>query len=212
MNAESKKNSPRQTRPKRACPEPSPEASRRAVAILEVLAGQRTAVEAAEALSISVNHYYQLERKALRGLTAACESQRKGPKGPELETRLQALQRKLEKCERECMRQTALVRAAQRAVGLSSIPEPAKASRKKAPSKGGSGKKRRRRSPKVRALRAAQVERKNSSRQKSEVALKHASSTPCPPASVAAVSSYSPSTKEHHDGASGEKTACDGTR
>lgn len=153
--------------------EPSAEALRRAVAILEVLAGQRTAAEAAAALGISINHYYLLERKALAGLTVACELQPKGPRGPGLEKQLLALQRELEQCQRECLRQAALVRAAQRAVGLPAVPAPATARRGKngKPSAGKS--KTRKRRPQVRALRAAERARKNSSGSKTEAAVSH---------------------------------------
>ena len=45
----------------------SPEAGRRAAAILEVLAGQRTPREVAQALGVSLPYFYLLERKALGG-------------------------------------------------------------------------------------------------------------------------------------------------
>ena len=140
----------------------SPQANRRAAAILEVLAGLRTAAEAAAALGISVNHYYLLERKALAGLLSACEPQPKGPRGPGAEQKLAALQRELEECRRECLRQTALVRATQRAVGL---PASATArSSRSAAAKGGKKKGHsRKRRPAVRALRAANELRQNCS-------------------------------------------------
>jgi hypothetical protein len=177
--------------------EPSAEASRRAVAILEVLAGQRTAGEAATALSISINHYYLLERKALVGLTAACELAPKGRQGAGLEKQLETVQRELEQCQRECLRQAALVRAAQRAVGLSAVPPPTAAKRA-----GGNGKsqtaksKTRRRRPQVRALRAARQAQKNSSSSKTEAELSHPPETSqeaSPPRNV----------KEHPDAAQG---------
>jgi hypothetical protein len=174
----------------------SPLASQRAAAILDVLAGQRTTSEAAVALEISVNHYYLLERKALEGLTAACEPQVKGTKGPSLESQLQSLQRQLEQSRRECLRQAALVRATQRAVGLAAVPEPKKSSRRK--TKGGTGRKKR--PPTVRALRAAEVIRKNSSRLKPEIPLERGTAT-----EKGAVSDSPPSNspKEQHDGKCG---------
>ena len=138
----------------------SVDAARRAAAILDVLAGQRTAAEAAQALGISVNHYYLLEKRALAGLTAACEHQAKGRNGPGLEHQVQALQRELERCQRECMRQTALVRLTQRTVGLAVTPEKKKQAKKNGKSV---GRKRRKRRPQVRALRAAEEARKNCS-------------------------------------------------
>ena len=61
------------------------DAQRRAAVILEVLAGIRTAQEAARLLKISPNSYYIVERKALSGLVTACEpAPRRGPT-PDLE-------------------------------------------------------------------------------------------------------------------------------
>jgi hypothetical protein len=142
--------------------EASREANRRAAAVLEVLGGLRMPSEAAAALRISVNHYYLLERKALAGLLAACEPQPKGPRGPSTEKKLKTLERELETCRRECIRQTALVRATQRAVGLPAVPSPSK-KRGKAAGKKTLAVKRRRRHPTVRALRAAETVRQNSS-------------------------------------------------
>jgi len=139
--------------------EASVEANRRAAAILEVLGGVRSPSEAAEVLKISVTHYYVLERKALRGLLAACQPQPKGKRGPSAEQELVKLRRQLDQCRRECLRQAALVRATQRAVGLPTIkPAPAGGRQAKAGKRG----KRRRRAT-VRALHAADLLRKNSS-------------------------------------------------
>ncbi len=181
----------------------STEASRRAAAILEVLAGVRGPSEAAAALRISVNHYYLLERKALAGLVSACEVQPKGPRGPGLEQQLARLERELDECRRECLRQAALARATQRAVGLPlSPPAPphGKATKRKGAGHTKSAMARRRR-PTVRALRAAQALRENSSGDDALEALK-------PPAgqiaaNVAAANRSRPSGKEaSHDGAS----------
>lgn len=139
--------------------ETSPEAARRAAAILEVLAGQRTATEAAAALRISLNHYYLLEKKALQGLAAACEVRPRGRQGPSLDKQVESLRSELEQCRRECLRQTALVRATQRAVGLKAVAGEAKTAAK---SRRGKSKTRKRR-PQVRALRAAREVRKNCS-------------------------------------------------
>ena len=100
------------------------DAQRRAAVILEVLAGIRTAQQAARLLKISPNSYYILERKALSGLVAACEPvTRRGPT-PSLERQVHQLERELARCQRECQRQAALVRATQRAVGLPATPAP----------------------------------------------------------------------------------------
>ena len=127
---------------------PGAEASRpakqRAAAILEVLAGARTPTQAAQALSMSLSGYYALEDKALAGLVAACEPQPSG-RAPDPAHRLAALERECQRWQRECARQQALVRAAQRSIGLAAVPP--------APTKD-RGKKRRPRRPVVRALQA----------------------------------------------------------
>lgn len=95
----------------------SREARRVAAAILEVLAGARTPAEAATALGVSVPRYYQVESKALRGLLAACEPQSRG-RAPHPDQEVTALRQEKERLQREVLRQQALVRAAQRSVGL----------------------------------------------------------------------------------------------
>ena len=112
--------------------ERSREAKQRAAAILEVLAGARSPSEAATALAISVPHYYQVETRALHGLLAACEAPPRGRvRNPHSE--VTALHRDIDRLQREVIRQQALVRAAQRTVGLSPPPTPApgKATNKK---------------------------------------------------------------------------------
>jgi hypothetical protein len=96
----------------------SRDAKRVAAAILEVLAGARTPSEAAAALAMSVPHYYHVESRALRGLLAACETPPKG-RVPSGQSEVTTLRRDNERLQREVIRQQALVRAAQRAVGLS---------------------------------------------------------------------------------------------
>ena len=126
-------------------PEPSRSAKQRAAAILEVLAGTRTPAEAAQALDLSLQRYYLLEEKALVGLVSACEPAPRGPGGNEAR-RWAALERECQRWRQESARQQALVRAAQRTIGLvPPAPPPAK----------DKGKKRRRHRPVVRALQAA---------------------------------------------------------
>lgn len=134
------------------------QASLRAAAILEVLAGERTPQQAAAALSMSLPNFYIVERKALNGLVRACEPQPKGPPAPGPERKLEALESELARCKRECQRQEALVRATQRAVGLPA--QPASATQKAKP--GDKNGTRRRRRPVVRALRHARTIRQNS--------------------------------------------------
>lgn len=120
----------------------SKEAKRTGAAILEVLAGLRTPQQAAEALAISLPRYYQLETRALRGLLEACEIRPRGRQvdpGKEKAT----LEQENQRLKQEIGRQQALVRAAQRSVGLSPPPPP--------PPKP-AGSKTRKRQAKVRAL------------------------------------------------------------
>lgn len=149
----------------------SPEANRRAAVILTVLAGERLPSQAAEALGVSVTHYYILERKALEGLLRACERKPLGPPGPTAEQQVVRLEKQLEQAHRECQRQAALVRSTQRALGLPASAPPGKAAAKAKQSGDNNGKsvgpKRRRRKPTVRALRAAETLAKNSSLSKS---------------------------------------------
>jgi hypothetical protein len=127
----------------------SNEANRIAVAILEVLGGMRSPAEAASALKISLPRYYILETRALEGMVAACEPKPLG-KQPSPQTRIASLEKELQQARRECARQQALVRAAQRSVGLPATEtQKGKASAKR----DRQGRKKRR--PTVRALKAA---------------------------------------------------------
>lgn len=128
------------------------EANRSAIAILEVLAGLRTPAQAAEALAISLVGYYHLETRALDAMVVACEPRPKG-KQPSPEGKIAALQRELERAQRECARQQALVRVAQRSIGLKAPAPPPKSDKQ--------GHRRRKRSPTVRALKAAEALRNN---------------------------------------------------
>jgi len=123
----------------------SRDAKRLAAAVLEVLAGARTPTDAATALGVSVPRYYQVESRALVGLLGACEPRPKGRvRSPQHD--LDTLRKQKDRLQRELTRQQALVRAAQRTVGLPApaAPAPAKTN----------GKKRRRR-PVARALTVA---------------------------------------------------------
>jgi hypothetical protein len=122
----------------------SREAQKTAAAILDVLAGNRTPAQAAEALEMSLVRYFQLETRALHALVHSCEARPRGPsRNPDKE--LSDLKRQYDKLQRELGRQQTLVRMAQRTIGLAA---PAK------PSPGQNQKKKRRR-PTVRALKAA---------------------------------------------------------
>jgi hypothetical protein len=95
----------------------SAEARRLAAAVLEVLAGARAPAEAASALGLSLVRYYQVEARALRALVAGCEAKPRG-RSPSLAKELALLRQENARLGREAARQQALLRAAQRAVGL----------------------------------------------------------------------------------------------
>ena len=134
-----------------ACvPEASPQARKQAAAILEVLAGVRTPADAAQAIGVSLVRYYQREQRALRGLLRACEPAPRGKRASETR-RIAVLEKQVARLEADCRRQQALVRAAQRAMGLA--PVAPSASKESATD----GKRRRKRRPAVRALKMARA-------------------------------------------------------
>lgn len=125
---------------------------RRAVVILEVLAGLRGASDAAQELGIGVQSYYQLEERAVKGLVAACAPRPPGPKR-NYRREVEELEQERDRLQAENARYQALVRASQLSVGLD--PD--------APRKTTSKKRNRR--PTVRALRAiGQIESKPKSK------------------------------------------------
>jgi hypothetical protein len=127
------------------------EAQRLAAAILEVLAGVRTPTDAAAALGISVPRYYLWEQRALTGFVTACAPRSVG-KTPSAQRRIAGLEREVVRLRQDCVRQQALVRAAQRTIGLAPPVTPAKAATKAGGRPGGKGSRKRR--PVVRALKA----------------------------------------------------------
>jgi hypothetical protein len=87
------------------------------VVVLETLSGELGTSEAADKLGVSLSRYYQLETRALKGLLEAVEPRARGPqKTPEKE--IQALQAENAQLQKELRRHQALLRAAQRSVGL----------------------------------------------------------------------------------------------
>ncbi|MBM3288071.1 MAG: hypothetical protein FJY88_12075 [Candidatus Eisenbacteria bacterium] len=148
MNQTTTPSTSRPARPKgrtKPAPSGSVPARRTAAVILEVLAGVRSPREAARAISVSANRYYQLEERALDAMVAACEPRPRGrANSPAKE--VDRLKRQVKKLQGDVLRHQALARAAQRTVGLVA---PAKAEAKPA------GTKRRRRKPVVRALKLA---------------------------------------------------------
>ena len=112
---------------------------RRAVLVLEVLAGLRTAGEAADELDIALQGYYNLEERAVKGLVAACEKRPRGPRR-DFAKEIEDLEHERDRLRSENARYQALVRASQLSVGVD--PDAPKSKRK------------RQRKPTVRALRA----------------------------------------------------------
>jgi hypothetical protein len=142
-------------------PSPLPAASspakRQAAAILEVLAGVLRPAEAAKLLETSLPRYYLWEKRALAGLLAACEPAPRGPRN-DAARQIAALQRENRRLQRQCDRQQALVRAAERALGLSRLAPVKSPGKAKAESSAGSGTARKRvRRPTIRALKASQA-------------------------------------------------------
>ena len=123
-------------------PQASREARQLAAVILDVLAGARTPQQAAEALSLSLPRYYQLEARALAGLIGACEAR---PRGRQVEAtaELARANKEVDRLKRELSRAQALVRLTQRTIGVAA-PAPEK-----------QGARKRTRKPVVRALRRA---------------------------------------------------------
>ena len=133
----------------------SVETRRMAALILEVLAGVRTSTEAAEVLGVSANRYYLLEARALEGLVHACRRRPRGP-NPSPEREVARLKREVTRLERDRDRGQALLRLAERAVGVPA--RNAKSAGKKGSGKrSGGAKKKRQRRPTARALRVVKL-------------------------------------------------------
>jgi len=91
---------------------------RRAAAVLEVLGGAKSPVEAAESLGIALPSYYLLEARALEGLVSACEPKPRGRSAGGEGKTFHALKRENERLRQDLTRTQALTRAVQRAVGM----------------------------------------------------------------------------------------------
>lgn len=98
------------SKPKAPRREPaSRDARRLAAVILDVLAGSRTPQQGADALSLSLPRYYQLESRAIGGLVDACEICPRG-RQPEVATELKRVNKEVEWLKREVSRYQTLVR------------------------------------------------------------------------------------------------------
>ena len=92
-------------------------ARKAAAAVLGVLGGIKTPLEASEGIGVSVNRYYQLETRALVAMVRALEPLPRGRRRtPELE--IERLRREKTRLEREASRYQSLLRASQKALGL----------------------------------------------------------------------------------------------
>jgi hypothetical protein len=119
---------------------------KQAAVVLEVLAGLRSPEQAAEALGLTLQTYYNLETRALRGLVHGCTPTPPG-RTLVLLKQVRGLEIKSATLEKQLGRYQALLRNAQRAAGLS-LP---------APTAAGKSSGRRKRPPAVRALRAVEA-------------------------------------------------------
>lgn len=135
----------------------SPEAKRRASLVLEVLGGLRSPTSASAALGVSIQRYYLLEVRALQGLVSALDAKPKRGAQPSPETTLRKLTAERDRLERELLRAQSLLRVAQRAVGLSPATETTTAKSGKKGSDAGRPGSKRKRTPTVRARRAAET-------------------------------------------------------
>jgi hypothetical protein len=92
-------------------------ARKAAAAVLSVMAGLKTPIEASAQIGVSVNRYYQLETRALSAMVRSLEPLPRGRRRrPEAE--VERLTREKAKAEREASRYQSLYRASQRALGL----------------------------------------------------------------------------------------------
>jgi hypothetical protein len=95
----------------------SERARKSAVAVLQVMAGLRTPVEASAALGVTANRYYQLETRGLQALLSAMEPRPRG-RTVRPEHEMERLSKEKARAEREAARYLALLRASQKALGL----------------------------------------------------------------------------------------------
>jgi hypothetical protein len=129
-----------------------------AALILDVLGGNRTPGDAAQAMGLSVARFYVIEQRAILGLVAACETQAPRGPSPDLQAQIRRLEIENRRLNQALLRQQAIVRSTQRGLGLTS-PRPPPAAAPKGTGKAGAGRTgtgRRKRRPMVRALRQAQ--------------------------------------------------------
>lgn len=152
-------------KPARKRPQPapevkgSPEAKRMACLVLEVLSGLRSPASASGVAGIAPQRYYALETRALQAIVQALEPRPKGPRHRP-ETERDRVLKRCERLERELRRAHALLRTAQRTIGLGP-PKETEVTRKDK-----SGKERRhKRRPQVRARKTVDALRESITRE-----------------------------------------------
>ncbi len=149
---------------KRVSPSPTIKAARRlsqsserarqiAALILDVLGGNRTPGDAAQAMGLSVARFYVIEQRAILGLVAACETPATRGPSPDLQVQIQRLEADNRRLNQALLRQQAIVRSTQRGLGITNPRPPPAAT--VTPGAKTTGKGRRKRRPMVRALRQA---------------------------------------------------------
>ncbi|MEK6778459.1 MAG: hypothetical protein AABY80_02210 [Candidatus Deferrimicrobiota bacterium] len=114
-----------------AANELSPEAKRRLTAVLSVLGAEMTAKQAAASLEVTVNRYYMLESRAFEGMCWSLENRARGAfRRPSRE--VERLLQENDRHRREVDRLRALLRAAQRTMGLmAALPQKGKRAEEK---------------------------------------------------------------------------------
>jgi hypothetical protein len=123
------------------------EARKLAACVLEVLAGLRSPEQAAQALSMSLPTYYNLETRALRGLIHGCTPTPPG-RTLMLLKQVRGLELQCGTLQKQVGRYQALLRNAQRSAGL--LPPPVEVKAK-------TGARRKPKRPAIRALRAIEA-------------------------------------------------------
>ena len=158
-----RKTKTQQTNGARKTLEGSRDAKRMAAVVLEVLSGLRDARSGSEAMGVSVNRYYQLETRAIQGLIAALEPR---PKGRRLSTedQLATAERERSRLAQELARHQALLRSAQRSLGIASATKESKRG-KLAGKSGQDDAKRKRRRTVARGLRTVAALRASAARE-----------------------------------------------
>lgn len=129
----------------------TPESRKQAACVLEVLAGLRTPEQAAEAMGLTLQSYYNVETRALRGLIHGCTPTPPG-RTMVLLKQVRGLETQCAQLQRQVGRYQALLRNAQRSVGLLAVAQPPSG---KTPKSKTAGKRKRR--PVARALRSIAV-------------------------------------------------------